>query len=253
MINYIKAELYRLFRKKSLYIYYSVLAVLFLIVTYMMDDVLTPQNAVDYTQGILRFIPVLFGGFIFAAVYIDDLTAKSLPQAIGFGINKTAILFSKIIVSTLINIVFLIAALLIMCAAFIAFGVNIAGIIDIMLKMLIRPVLLTAVYMAVGSIASFGTQKIPAAMTVYLFFSSGLVDYLLNELLRLEFIRMTLMTDIRRYFLYTVEAVADEIDDMLFFGNYYSFSVVPFIQYAIFLIITLSLSAWAFNKKETEF
>lgn len=253
MINYIKADVYRLFHKKSLYIYYSALAILFLFITYMMSDILTAQNAVDYTAGILRFLPVLFGGFIFAAVYIDDLIAKSLPQILGFGINKTFILFSKIIISTLINILFLLLALLIICMSFMAFGVKIDNIMDIMLKMLIRPVLLTTVYIAVASIAAFGTQNTAVAIIVYLFFSSGLVDFLLNELLRLEYIRMAASTDIRHYFLYTIEAIVYEIDDMIFLPNYYSFSIIPVIQYIIFLIITLFLSVLAFDKKEIEF
>ncbi|MCL2772952.1 MAG: hypothetical protein FWD71_06345 [Oscillospiraceae bacterium] len=269
MLSYIKADMYRILHKKSFYIYYAGILAIYLLIMFIARGNLTSDNVVMDAGQIFGLAPLFFGGFIFSMVYNDDLTAKSLPSAIGFGINKIVILFSKIIISTLMSII----SLLLMFAVY-SVSLNLSGIkidgegISALLKMLVSPTLLTVVYMAIASIASFGTQKATIALSIYLALGTGIVGSLLNLLLGLSAIK-NIFGNIAQY---TIENIVSRIDSSIV-GQWVAqvtateqgvsdyttklavsdFSIFPVIQYIIFFGVAVILAAVAFRKKELEF
>lgn len=109
MIHYIGAELYRIFRKKSIYILAITATVLLFAVIFIMDN---PQRTTaDYMlvgkfigKFIINFATVLLGTLIFSLIYLDDFKAKSSSAIISCGESRNLFVFSKQVISVIVTI-----------------------------------------------------------------------------------------------------------------------------------------------------
>ena len=90
MLNYMRGELYRLLHKKSLYLFFGALALGYTLVAFVRSGGLGEDSLLGDAANFFGYLPALAGGFLFAAVYTDDLSAKSLATLVGFGIGFAA-------------------------------------------------------------------------------------------------------------------------------------------------------------------
>ena len=108
MFNYIKADLYRIFHKRSNQLYWLILAVLFLtFVIFGSSNVNFADNKSELTEMYfsVAVIPLsLFGPFIISpqfyyAVYLDEMNDKGLIRLFSSGLRKGEYIVAKIISS----------------------------------------------------------------------------------------------------------------------------------------------------------
>ncbi len=114
MFNYIKADLYRIFHKRSNQLYWLILAALFLIfVIFGSGNANFLDNKSELTEMYfsVAVMPLaLFGSFIIApqfyyAVYLDELNSKGFVRLFSSGLRKSEYIVAKIISSLIYMLV----------------------------------------------------------------------------------------------------------------------------------------------------
>ncbi len=103
MLNYLKCEIYRIFTKKSFYLYYFLLIVFSSLV--IGKEVIVRGIGGSSLEGALlvfnslsAFSILFFGINIYLIVYGDDLSNKTLPQVVSTGLSKIELVISKLFV-----------------------------------------------------------------------------------------------------------------------------------------------------------
>ncbi|API89674.1 hypothetical protein BKP56_10570 [Marinilactibacillus sp. 15R] len=103
MFNYIKADLYRLFHKKSNYIFYSIVFTLFIAVVIIART--SVEGELSFAEGYLQlgiilltqFFPLVFGLQAYVAVFTNDLSANTYQNIFTNGISKVEFVIGKAI------------------------------------------------------------------------------------------------------------------------------------------------------------
>lgn len=103
MFNYIKADLYRLFHKKSNYIFYGVVFALFIAVVIITRT--SVEEGVPFAEGYLQlgiilltqFFPLVFGLQAYITVFTNDLSANTYQNIFTNGLSKVEFVIGKTI------------------------------------------------------------------------------------------------------------------------------------------------------------
>jgi len=105
MFNYIKADLYRLFHKRSNYLYYAVLISLFmLILIFAYNQVVEMPSWIYFPVGVGGVATggsMLIGAQAYYTVYLEDFSVKKLPNLFTTGLRKYEYIMAKIVVQGL--------------------------------------------------------------------------------------------------------------------------------------------------------
>lgn len=242
MINYLKAEFYRIFSKKSMYIYFFILAALYGLMMFSRMSYLTSADALS--EGSILMELLVFGGssFIFSIVYNDDLSARSLASVIGYGQKKGMIILSKLLLAVIMNTFMYLAALLCFSGILFFIGAPVpASAVPELLLYMLQKLSITIAYQIIASIMVYGIQKPSFSIGFYLLLSTGFIGQLLSMLLQSGFITQ-IFGNLTGFMLSPI------IRTM--FDNVSPATVLPYLAY---LIIAAVLSVGVFYKKELEF
>jgi len=238
----IQGEIYRLLHKKSIYIYFAIMAAAYLLFVFVRSGGFGGQSVIDDASSVFYFLPALAGGFLFAAIYTDDLNSKNLITLVGYGLSKTKIVITKIILAALLNLVFFAILPLFHYALYSLFGCPVAtGQVAQLYAIASKYLLMTLAYSVISSIVAYGLQRSTFAIVTYILFAFGVVGTLINVLINL------LNLNIRDYLL---SGLTDKIMIGLIGGDPL---VLPIIGYAAYVVVAAVLSTVAFSKKEMEF
>ena len=112
MNRYMKADFYRIFGRVSRYITLLILFIAFGAFLYIVADGSTPYELVETVTKVVNLaICPVFGLVEYGVVYSDDIKAKTMQIAIGTGISRKKVIFTKwveiVILTTLDVIIFL--------------------------------------------------------------------------------------------------------------------------------------------------
>lgn len=249
MLNYIKADFYRIFRKKSLYTFLVICSLGFIAINFIISGTgYTMDKYLGLTNVLLSFVPIFIGLYVFNAVYTDDLRSKSLQNAIGFGKKR-----SEIVVVKLLDAIFLLSLFTVLILAHVylipsLFGLKLTP--DMMTSLnanVLNAFLKTVGYFAITSIAVFFFQKTSSATTVFILLSTGTIHLLLSLLLSQRFI-VDMIGNLQPYlFSEIVQSVSVYVQMQT--GNI----VVLIIVLLSYIIGATLLATFAFNQKELEF
>lgn len=180
MMNYIKSELYRLSHKKSSYIYFAVMFGLFLLLMSLANI----TSVAGFNEGVLQIIRVLlvfvFGIHVFQAVYTDELSARILPTTISTGLSRVQLILAKLVVSIvyLLAIYVVCAVFYSIIAIFYAKGLNadfFNGISDLV-PYVVFSFINNIVFLLIGSIIAYATQKSVLAITIFVVMVTGILS-----------------------------------------------------------------------------
>ena len=242
MLKYIHGEIYRLLHKKSMYIYFAALAVGYLLITYIRSGGFTADSIVGEASNIFNFLPVLAGGFLFAAIYTDDLNAKNLISLVGFGLSKVKIVISKLILMTLFSTIVFGLVPLFHLAVFHLFGWTATTDAWIAIYAVsIKYLLTTLAFSALSGAVVYGLQRTTFAVVSYILLAFGIVSGLMTAGLN------TFVPSLTQYLM-------SGISDKVMFGIISGGSLtLPLIEFVVYVAIATALSAFAFYKKEMEF
>ncbi|AYW47608.1 hypothetical protein C7K38_03975 [Tetragenococcus osmophilus] len=114
MFNYVKADLYRIFHKRSNQFYWLILAALFLVFTILGSaNANFAENKSDLTVmyfstaviPLILFGPLIISPQFYYAVYLDELNSKGFVRLFSSGLRKSEYIVAKLISSLVYMIV----------------------------------------------------------------------------------------------------------------------------------------------------
>jgi ABC-type transport system involved in multi-copper enzyme maturation permease subunit len=247
MTKYIRGELYRLLHKKSIYIYFAALAVGYVGTMFLRVASLNEYTIADDMATLSAFLPAILGGFLFSAIYTDDLNSKNLITLVGFGLGKIRIIVSKFILMTAISALIYAIIPLWSYGVLAAFGhMSVYAAFEMSYAIILKMALLTLAYSLVASIVCYGTQRTTFSLVTYLLFSLGIVDAVLGMIFKIRAIH-ELMPNISDYLI-------DHVVGRIFLGLTESAALAPSaFTYLAYLAVFIVVSMFAFKRKEMEF
>jgi hypothetical protein len=247
MCKLINGEIYRLLHKKSMYIYFGSLAVGYFIIAFIRSGGFDENSIVNDAFNFFLFLPPIAGGYLFAAIYTDDLSARNLITLVGFGMGKAKITVAKLIIAALFGTVIFAAAPLVLYAVHAALGwPATAGAMTTIFMVSCKYLLTTLAYCALAGIAVYGLQRATFAMVLYILLSFNVVGGLLTVL-------FTNMAG-QAFAPILTDRLMSGITDRIMAGMMGAIPLtLPVVEYTVYVAIAASLSVIAFRKKEMEF
>jgi ABC-type transport system involved in multi-copper enzyme maturation permease subunit len=247
MFSLIRAEIYRVLHKRSFYIYFGVLAVLYAMFVVIRLSSLGVDSVGDDASKMFTFLPVLVGGYLFATLFNDDLSSKNLSTLIGFGISKAKIVLAKLLLLVGFGTLIFGLAPLFMNFVYALLGfANTGESLGIAYAYALTGLMATVAYAAIAAIAVYGLQRATFAIVLFIILTLGQVDQLVMMLFQLDFLA-NLVPDIMNHLLTGITTTVR--NDILVGGN----ALGALTEYGVYIVVATALSVVAFNKKELEF
>ncbi|MCL1810105.1 MAG: hypothetical protein FWG42_10130 [Clostridiales bacterium] len=247
MLNMIKGETFRIMHKKSMYVYFGSLAAGYFLVAFIRSGGFDEHSIASDAFNFFNFLPALAGGFLFAAIYADDLNAKTLTTLVGFGIGKAKIVLVKLILTAMFGAAAFALAPLLLYAAHAALGwPAAASTMTTVYAVSLKYLLITLGYSTLSGIAVYGLQHPTFAMVLFILLAlnviSGLASVLLANLAGADLAHV-----------FTSRMLSGITDRILsgVIGDSQLF--LPITEYAAYLTISAAASIAAFERKEMEF
>jgi len=241
MLKLLHGEVYRLVRKRSMYIYFAVLFIGYCMLIFVRSGGFDAESVVS-DSSYFSFFTALAGAFLFSAIYTDDLNSKNLITLVGYGLSKTTIVLAKFILAVVFSGVFFALLVGVHCAMYAAFGFAPTGRdVGWVFAFGLKYCLMTVVFMTLSSIVAYGFQRTTFALVAYILFGFSIVTSLIkaaNSVLKLN------LTD------WLASTLTDNITLGILTGDV---KITPILGYAAYLIVAVALAAVAFNRKEMEF
>lgn len=242
MINYLKADFYRLFKHKSFYIFNGIIALGFILLNYfILGSNGKVGQYIEITMQMLGFIPLITGMFVFNNIYNDNFSSNVVNGIIGSGVKRKNIVIYNFISTILFSfIIFLFYTLV-----FFAFG-KIYGfsfsttIIKDLLTKTMAYFLSVIGYVSMASIILYFSKKVIYGTTLYIFLASGIISMLVNLILSLKFVVSTFGVLGRYLFTSLINSIVG--------GNYKNL-----VGIFIYITISIIISIIVFSKKDLEF
>ena len=161
MIKYLGGEIYRMLHKKSFYLYFGALALGYLMLALIrIGGEGGAEQMLSDAETVFLLLPPVMGGFLFAAIYTDDLNAKNLGTLIGFGMSKAVIVFTKVCLMALFGALLLGLVPLYMAGIHTIMGTSVpAAILGMVYAVGLKALLQIVAYGSVAAIVVYGLQR----------------------------------------------------------------------------------------------
>ena len=247
MIKLINGEIYRLLHKKSMYIYFASLAAGYFLIAFIRSGGFGAGSITSDALNFFSFLPAIAGGFLFPAIYTDDLNAKNLITLVGFGIGKAKIVAAKFILTAISGVVLFALAPLLLYVTHAAFGwAADTGAMVMVFSVSLKYLLVTLGYSALAGIAVYGLQRATFAIVLYILLAFNIIGGLITVFLVNIFgADLALILSGR-----LMSGIADRIFSGIIGDGPL---MLPVVEYIIYVGVALFVSVIAFNKKEMEF
>ena len=250
MLNYIRADLYRIFHQVFRYIW-LVLCIALMAGLVLYSAVKKDLNAIGFAGSIhnyLFFATLIMGIGELSAVFTDDFRAKTMQIAIGSGVSRRHVVLAKLLEVTFLFLLDLLVLTLVMMVG----GMVLAGItftahpIQQMLVEVLSFTLTASLCADVTMILLFYTQKTGFAPLLYLVLFIDPIDQILRMFASTnEFVQRLHLPD------YTMTALTGTINTQLGLGA--SFPLKQLILMVVYLIAVYVITCAVFNKQELDF
>lgn len=241
MIAYFKAEFYRIVSKKSLYVFFGVLMVLYIIITFVRAGYQTQDSIVSEADLIFTMLTIFGGTYIFSSVYNDDIHAKSMVSVLGAGMRKPGVAITKLILSILVNLLAFAMAFIVLCVIFSILGFPpTAGNLQQMLPIAGMNLLLVLGYSAIAGTVMYATRKTSISLAVFVLLASRFIAQIVSMLLGLDFI-VSAVGDLSGYLLTASAGIMTS-----------NFTATALVTYLLYIAVFTALSLYAFHKKELD-
>ncbi len=249
MINYIFADLRRIFKKQSFMLAVGAFAGCFAILVFIYAN--PSFNAEMYVSKITSFMsyfPLVIGLLTFLSVYADDFKCRSMQIAIGYGMPRGRIILAKLLESTILLLITAMVMLVLLIVAPLLLGLAPT-------TQQITSLVLTAVaeflrslgYVAISAVAVFLTQNATGGTIFYVLLSSKTIYIIASMILGQDFLKNTI-GDLTKY-IYTVMIYTCKAN-LVQGGQPYLCLIVALL---IYVVLPTIISVIGFNKKELEF
>jgi len=225
-----------------MYIYFGALAAGYFIIAFIRSGGFSEGSAVSDAMSLFSLLPALAGGFLFAAIYTDDLNSKNLITLVGYGINKAAVITSKFTLMLLFSVVIFGIAPLYHCVIYSVLGQTVTADIAATVCVLSLKYLLTSLaFAALSGIVVYGLQRATFAIVTFLLLAFGVVGSLAS---------VALNTFAPNLAVHLMSGITDRILTGILNDGLMATTVA---EYIVYVLIVLALSVLAFYRKEMEF
>jgi ABC-type transport system involved in multi-copper enzyme maturation permease subunit len=225
-----------------MYIYFGALAVAYAFLAFMRSGAFTDASVGAQASDLFLYLPALVGGFLFSAIYTDDLHSKNLITLVGFGISKTQIIISKFLLMVCFSGIIYAIFPLFHIGLYGALGSTATGTVTGMIYILaLKYFLVTVGFAALTGIVVYGTQRTTFSMVLYILLAFNIVSALLATLIN------QIKPELTRYMM---DGITNNIMIGVMDGQV---PILYFVQFFIYVGIAVALSVLAFHKKEMEF
>ena len=242
MLRLLRAETYRLVRKKSLYLAFGGLVVAYVALAVVRSGGFTDASAATDAQTFFWLLPGVAGGLLFAAIYADDLTSKSLITLVGHGTSKAVIVATKLVLMVVSSLIVFGLAPLVHLGVYAALGWPAsAATWHVVVAIAVRYWLLALGFAVLSGIVAYALQKVTFAVVAYLLLAFSVVTGLLT---------MALKTFAPGLVDYLLSGVTVRVFAGLTTG---APLVAPAVTYVVYLIAAAVVSVVAFTRREMEF
>ena len=248
MINYMRADLYRINRRIPRIIWILICFGIAAVILFLnLKDVV--WNSVNYTASVcsgFSITGVILGFFEMIYIFSDDFKAKSMQVAIGGGTNRFQVVLTKFF--EVVILVFF--DMLILFACFLIFGA--ASEIQLlreqiweMFVIMISEVLQVSVFTSFTMIILFYFQSAGVSVLSYLLVAADPINLLLQVLEANFTVLMNLHLTT-----YTYSAASGMLRTQLVFGK---LSISALVLIIIYIVVGIAATVFLFNKRELEF
>lgn len=245
MISNMKADTFRVLKKKSFYVTSIIILALFLI-TFLLSKVFT-STEINLTESFTAFtaipialFPFLVGLPIFIAVFTDDFKSHAMQIAIGRGLSR-----NKLILCRFTEVLILFAAISVVSTALIAILSLIMRIpanlcVDLIWNLL-EGDLLVICYTCISMIFVYLTQNTVLALIILILFVANVIDLILTGISMIPFFQK-IHLDLSAITPSSITSSAEE-------GKPYLWLLLVLF----YIVVPILLSMIIFRKKELEF
>jgi hypothetical protein len=247
MLRLLAGEGYRLLHKKSMYVYFLALGLGYFMLAFIRSGGFDENSLIKEALNFFMFLPPLVGGYLFAAIYTDDLASRNLITLVGFGIGKTKIVLAKLLLSVILCVLIFALVVLYLFGVFALLG-WVASFSTMMrfVVVAVKYLLMSVAYCSLGAVVVYGFQRTTFAMVTYILLAfsivSGFITVLANNLMGEQ---VALLFSDRLMPGLTDRIMAGMLGSIGLFG--------PLMEYGLYLLITVLITVIVFNKKEMEF
>lgn len=188
MISYIRADLWRIFRRIPRLI---VIVLLYALTTLVFVQLFRHEMELSplmiaYEHYVVGFIPLVFGLVEMAAIYADDFRAKTMQAAIGRGMSRIKVVLCKL--ADMAILMFLDVAFfgVILLASGAIWKMGMGVLAGELLLSLLSAWFKTVAYTSLAMALAFYTQNALFALLTYIALSSGIAAKAVSALLGLK-------------------------------------------------------------------
>ena len=184
MLHLIKANMFRIYKKKSMRYYLIFISLGFIgIHVFMKTQYNDPDLYLMSTQALLGFSTLFIGTYLFSLIYSDDVNSKTDLVSIGLGHKRMTLILSRFVSAVLMVLVVVNLMLLHVLILPRILGYELSHSVCFLL---VQQVLLEGfkilVYITLASIVSYWFQSNILATITYFVFTSGIVTSILQLL-----------------------------------------------------------------------
>lgn len=246
MNKYIKAELYRVYRRIPR------LIMLGLILLAMIDIFRPGSNKdstiielVDLLEQALKYAPIYIGFVEMIFVFGDDFAGKTAQIAIGTGIRRSQVIFAKwfeaLIVVAIDTAAVVVVALVLSVIKTHTLPAKL--LVDILAHMVVS-VLSTGAFMALVFPIMFMMQGITVAFLIYILLSSGAINKIIGLIGNAKFLVKLNIAN------YTLSNCLNVFRSRMILGSFQIESVLGIVLY---VGLALWFTCFLYKKRELEF
>lgn len=246
MSKYIKADLYRIFRRIPRYMLLALVMIVVVAVFWPgSNDDSTIIQLVDLLETFLKYSPIYLGFIEIIYIFGDDFAGKTAQIAIGIGVKRSQIIFAKWL-ETMIVVGADIAMIVVVSLGLSVFKTHtlpIELLADIFAHMAVS-VVATAAFVALVFPIMFLMQSITIAFLLYMLFCSGAINKIIGYLANMKYLRMLNINNL------TLSNCLNVFRSRMILGSFHVQSVMGIV---IYVVVTLWITIFIYKKRELEF
>lgn len=246
MNRYLKADFYRIFGRTSRYITLLIFFAAFAAFLYAISGGATPYGMVEtVTQIVNLTVCPVFGLIEYGVVYGDDLKAKTMQIAIGTGVSRKKVIFTKwveiMILTTIDTIIFLVIAYIISIVRGAVFsGEPLRDVLVLSGFSIVK----IAGSVAITSILLFGTMNATIGMIIFITSAFGILYFLISALVTIGPLESLHLDQ------YLFTSILEAAKSRAVIGT---LSIPHIIGIVVYLLIFFLIACRIFKKVELEF
>jgi len=238
MLNYIKAEFYRIFWKKGMYIYFGSLIMLMLLGVYLGASNITLSGIKNVTIVSFTLFGTAASAYLLSVVYGDDFAAKTLANVVGFGVDRWVIVVTKFLLNVIMSMLSFFITASIFCLMLMLIGLQldverVKDIFGVVTIVVLRGIAISTI----ASVIAYAFQRGAIAIVVFIMISVGfftqIIAFVLDKLN---------LSDLSKY---SIDAILRQITTTI--------NVETVLPYVVYVTVFTILAMIVFQQKDLDF